>query len=62
VRNAEFWRRKIERNLRRDRKADQDLAQLGWTAMRLWEHEVSQDVAAVVARIEGQIKQQEKGR
>jgi DNA mismatch endonuclease (patch repair protein) len=52
VRNAEFWKRKVERNMRRDRKADQDLAELGWIAIRIWEHEISQDLDAVVAKIE----------
>ena len=51
VRNAAFWSRKIERNLCRDRKANQNLADLGWGVIRIWEHEIPQDLDSVVRRI-----------
>ena len=51
VRNAAFWSRKIERNLCRDRKANQNLADLGWDVIRIWEHEIPQDLDSVVRRI-----------
>ena len=51
VQNAEFWSRKIERNLCRDRKANQNLADLGWSVIRIWEHEIPQDLDSVVRRI-----------
>ncbi|MGW4034379.1 very short patch repair endonuclease [Streptomyces sp. NPDC004838] len=43
--NAEFWRRKIEGNRARDADTDAKLAEAGWLAVRVWEHE-SSDVAA----------------
>jgi len=51
VRNAQFWKDKVERNRTRDRRVDQALAALGWTSLRVWEHEVVQDVDAVVGRV-----------
>lgn len=51
VRNANFWRQKLNRNVRRDMLANQSLAELGWTVIRIWEHEVAQHLDAVVGRI-----------
>jgi DNA mismatch endonuclease, patch repair protein len=47
-RNAEFWREKIEANIRRDRATDASLVEAGWIPVRVWEHE---DVAAATDRI-----------
>jgi DNA mismatch endonuclease, patch repair protein len=35
-----YWRDKIARNRERDRAADEALAALGWTVVRLWDLEV----------------------
>ena len=35
--NAEFWKNKIESNVKRDRKVTNELKQAGWTVVRLWE-------------------------
>lgn len=51
VRNAEFWIGKVDRNVRRDRTADKRLSELGWKVVRVWEHEITQDVYAVVRRV-----------
>jgi len=51
--NVRFWRRKLARNQGRDRRVDEDLAQMGWRAIRIWEHEVTEDVQAVVRRLRG---------
>ncbi|MEV5715219.1 very short patch repair endonuclease [Amycolatopsis mediterranei] len=37
--NAEFWREKIETNRRRDADTDARLSEVGWLAVRIWEHE-----------------------
>lgn len=39
VANAEWWQRKIERNIARDRDTDRRLFDAGWTVIRVWEHE-----------------------
>lgn len=49
--NTSFWRAKIERNKERDKSVDRQLTSLGWTAIRVWEHEVTHDLERVVARI-----------
>lgn len=55
ARNAEFWRRKLERNLERDRRADAELAAFGWAVLRVWEHELHEDIDRVVAKIRAAI-------
>jgi DNA mismatch endonuclease (patch repair protein) len=35
--NAEFWKNKIENNVKRDRKVTNELKQAGWSVVRLWE-------------------------
>jgi|SRR5581483_6516045 len=52
VRNAEYWKSKVARNRQRDRRVDADLANLGWTVIRIWEHEVEERLTDVVDRIE----------
>lgn len=47
--NADFWREKIDRNQARDRDTDQALADAGWIVIRVWEHEMAHEVAALVA-------------
>jgi DNA mismatch endonuclease (patch repair protein) len=44
-RNAAFWKRKLERNVERDRSVDAALMLAGWQIIRSWEHEPA-DAAA----------------
>ncbi|QCW81038.1 very short patch repair endonuclease [Methylotuvimicrobium buryatense] len=37
--NAEFWQHKIEANRARDADTDAKLKEIGWTVIRVWEHE-----------------------
>jgi len=36
-----FWKTKIETNMRRDRKNNLMLKKLGWKVIRIWEHEIN---------------------
>jgi DNA mismatch endonuclease (patch repair protein) len=38
--NRTYWERKISRNIERDQKYNQQLAEQRWTVMRIWEHEI----------------------
>lgn len=49
VRNAAFWRAKIEGNAGRDQQTDTALRKAGWLAIRIWEHEDSNAAAERVA-------------
>ena len=35
--NVDFWKNKIEKNVRRDRTVTNELKQAGWSVIRLWE-------------------------
>ena len=39
--NAHFWREKIIRNRRRDRKVTRILKSKAWRVLRIWEHELA---------------------
>ena len=59
VKNAEFWSTKLARNLSRDRRVDEELTELGWTVVRIWGHEISDDLAATAAGIADILKGRE---
>lgn len=50
-RNADFWREKIEANVRRDRETDASLVDAGWASVRVWEHEDAQEAADRIVAI-----------
>jgi len=49
--SAEYWRPKIEQNMKRDRKVNRKLKSLGWTVLRFWEHDVKKRPDRVVEKI-----------
>ena len=46
-----FWKAKISKTMERDRKYDHQLHEMGWTVLRLWQHEVEQDFEAIIKHI-----------
>lgn len=46
--NAAWWAEKLAANVRRDRDTDRRLAELGWTVVRIWEHEPLEDAVTRV--------------
>lgn len=52
LRNAQFWRTKLQRNVERDRLVNKTLHQFGWKVIRIWQHELKNDdsVAKKLAR------------
>lgn len=49
--NRERWIAKLQRNMERDRQVTSQLESEGWTVLRFWASEVSDDLDGVVARI-----------
>lgn len=47
----EFWKQKIERNRERDVRNHQELEDLGWVVVRLWQHEIERDLDGSVTRV-----------
>lgn len=50
--NADYWIRKIERNVQRDRERNRELSAAGWLVLRVWESQIHADVGRVVRRLE----------
>ena len=46
-----FWRDKIERNMKRDRKVSRKLRADGWSVVRLWEHDIEMSPEKCVGKI-----------
>lgn len=49
--NAEFWKRKIERNKERDADTNAKLLERGWTVVRIWEHVDPAEAARSVMQV-----------
>jgi DNA mismatch endonuclease, patch repair protein len=52
--NSAYWSAKLARNVERDREHDLILEELGWTVIRIWEHE---DPDAAADRIVQHLRQ-----
>ena len=50
--NQQFWVKKIKTNQERDARNVRDLGEMGWHALRVWEHQIEEDLPAVVREIE----------
>lgn len=56
--NAEFWRKKIETNIARDRRNEMQLKNMGWNVLVVWECELrSAKKQATLERLENKLKQ-----
>ncbi|MBO3085177.1 very short patch repair endonuclease [Cellulomonas fengjieae] len=49
--NALLWEAKMQRNRVRDERSTRLAQEAGWTVLRIWEHEVTADVALAVERV-----------
>lgn len=54
--NEEFWREKLERNRKRDRRNDRTLEEAGWTVLRFWECDIRDEVEAVADEVAGSLQ------
>lgn len=48
---APFWQKKIEANRKRDDKNFRRLRSEGWKVIRIWQHQIHQDLDACLERI-----------
>ena len=51
-----FWASKLVKNVERDRHQTLGLEERGWTVIRVWEHEVAEELPAVGNTIEGAVR------
>lgn len=50
--NAEFWEKKILRDIERDKEVNEFLQQSGWLVFRFWSKEIHKNLPEVIAIIE----------
>lgn len=50
--NTAYWQSKIAKNVERDARVRRSLEEAGWHVVRIWEHEIEEDVAAAAAAVE----------
>jgi len=49
--NTEFWQAKFDRNVARDQKKAEDLRNIGWTVITVWECEMKADLSVILRSI-----------
>ena len=54
--NRDYWIKKIERNIERDKKNNKELRKLGYTVMRFWEHQIKNNDELCVLKVINAIK------
>jgi len=57
--NQAYWIPKLQGVAQRDRRATAALESGGWTVLRFWEHELEEDLEAVVARVAESVQEGE---
>ncbi|NJD66936.1 MAG: very short patch repair endonuclease [Chloroflexi bacterium] len=50
--NPDYWRAKLDRNRRRDRRAREALRAMGWATATVWECSLASGTGRVIARLE----------
>lgn len=43
--NAEFWEKKLRRNMERDKEVTEELKKKGWHVIRIWQHDLNKSEA-----------------
>jgi DNA mismatch endonuclease (patch repair protein) len=50
-RSGAYWDEKIEKNVARDRRVDEELVALGWSVLHVWDFDVRKELPTTVSRI-----------
>mgnify|MGYP004514350299 FL=1 len=49
--NQSYWKKKLARNVERDREVNDQLTEQGWLVLRFWESDIKKDLDSVLAEI-----------
>lgn len=58
---SDFWRTKIRKNIDRDQRNHRALLDMGWQVVRLWQHEIENDLNGCVERVVTIVKTSKSG-
>ena len=50
--NAEYWDKKIRRNIERDQQVEKQLRMMGWTVIRFWDREIEKDLNSCILAVQ----------
>ncbi|GAB2971021.1 very short patch repair endonuclease [Mucilaginibacter puniceus] len=59
--NQEFWHKKIERNIERDKEVNKVLAEKGWITLRFWGSDIKKDLLNCTIQVETAINEAKNG-
>ena len=49
--NRVYWREKIRRNKARDRAVNKELHEIGWSVVRIWEHNLKKNYKRSISKL-----------
>nr|AIE90308.1 DNA mismatch endonuclease (vsr) [uncultured marine thaumarchaeote AD1000_02_C08] len=55
--NRKYWKAKVERNTKRDKRVNRKLKKQGWTVIRFWEHQVKENKSHIIKKLTNNSKQ-----
>ncbi|OPY73258.1 MAG: Very short patch repair protein [Syntrophorhabdus sp. PtaU1.Bin002] len=53
---SDVWKKKISKNRERDAKNRRKLRQMGWTVIRLWQHEIQKNFETCIERVDSAVR------
>lgn len=54
--NIDFWHKKIERNIQRDKEVNEQLLKEGWIVLRFWGKDIEKNLDLCILEITNEIK------
>jgi DNA mismatch endonuclease (patch repair protein) len=54
--NQDYWQKKVAKNMLRDSQVTSACTDLGWTVLRIWEHEIKKNFDICIKLIEGKAR------
>jgi DNA mismatch endonuclease, patch repair protein len=58
--NQEYWIKKLNRNQARDKEVNQYYKENGWEILRVWEHDLKEDLQLTIDKMKAFIEKQKK--
>ncbi len=60
--NTEFWQKKIEGNIKRDKKVNEELLKNNWKVIRFWGQQIKKNIDLCIDEIEVAIEERKHGK
>ena len=58
--NTDFWKEKFDKNVKRDKKKNDELLSLDWIVLVLWECDIKSDISNSIQKVKKVLDAQEK--